>query len=78
MIRLILAPRERLTPFDLRAQIFRVNVELSAHNRGQKNFSKKWPKMTSRLEKNFFYKFFWNRLFWTTDDQKDIKKIFQP
>ena len=41
MIRVILAPKERLTPFDLRAQIFRVNVELSAHNRGQKNFSKK-------------------------------------
>ena len=40
MIRVILAPKERLTPFDLRAQIFRVNVELSAYNRGQKKFRK--------------------------------------
>ena len=31
MIRVIHAPKERLTPFDLRTKTFRVNVELSTH-----------------------------------------------
>ena len=26
--------------------------------------------------KKFSYKFFWNRLFWTSDDRKDIKHFF--
>ena len=34
--RVILAQIDVLTPFDLRAQIFRVNVESSAYYRGQK------------------------------------------
>jgi len=38
--RVILAPKDDLAPFDLRAQILRVNVELSVHYRGQKIFSK--------------------------------------
>ena len=40
MTRVILASNDFLTPFDLRAQIFRVNVELSVHYRGQKIFRK--------------------------------------
>ena len=36
MSRVILAPNDDLTPFDLKAQIFRVNVELSVYYRGQK------------------------------------------
>ena len=54
MSRVMLAPNDILTPFDLRGQIFRVNVELSAYHRGQKFvdiFSKKCPRVTSRLEK---------------------------
>ena len=46
MNRVILAPNDVLTPFDLRAQIIRVNVELSVHNRGQNFFSQKCPKVT--------------------------------
>ena len=38
--RFLLAPNDVLTPFELRAQIFRVNVELSAYNHGQKFFRK--------------------------------------
>ena len=44
--RVILARNDVLTPFDLRAQIFRVNVELSAYYRVQKIFRKKYSKMT--------------------------------
>ena len=46
MIRVILAPNDLLTPFNLRAQNFRVNVEFSTQHRGQKNFAnnvRKWP-----------------------------------
>ena len=53
MIRVILAPNDVLTPFDLRAQNFRVIVEFSTCHRGQKFFSKKCPKVTFRLEKKF-------------------------
>ena len=45
MIRVILAPNDLLTPFDLRAQNFRVNVEFSTEHRGQNFFSKKCPKV---------------------------------
>ena len=38
--RVIHAQKERLTPFDLRAQIFRVNVNLSVYYRGQFFFRK--------------------------------------
>ena len=41
MTRVILASNDVLTPFDLKAQIFRVNMELSAYNLGQFFFSKK-------------------------------------
>jgi len=41
MIRVILAPNDVLTPFDQRAQIFMVNVELSAYQLVQEKFSKK-------------------------------------
>ena len=52
MTRVILARNYVLTPFDLRAQIFRVNVELSDYYRGQKKFSKKifLEVMTSEYE----------------------------
>ena len=54
MIRVIIARNDVLTPFDLRAQIFRVNLELSAEYRGRKFFLKKCPKVTFQLEKYFF------------------------
>ena len=38
--RVILAPNDDLAPYDLKAQILRVSVELSVDYRGQKNFSK--------------------------------------
>ena len=53
IIRVILAPNDLLTPFDLRAQNFRVNVEFANYHRGQKIFSKKCLKVTFRLEKKF-------------------------
>ena len=46
MNRVVFAPNDVLTQFDLRAQIFRVNVELSVHYRGLKIFSQKIPKVT--------------------------------
>ena len=73
MIRVILAPKEHLTPFGLRGQNFRVNVEFSTYYRGLKKFSKKWPKVTFRLEKKIS-RFLWNRPFCTTDDRKNLKK----
>ena len=54
MTRVIRASNDVLTPFDLRAQIFRVNVELSVHYRGQKICSQKCPKVTLSHE---FYQF---------------------
>ena len=46
MTRVILARNDVLTPFDLRAQILRVNVELSVQYRRQNFLSKKRPKVT--------------------------------
>ena len=40
MTSVTVAPKKRLTPFDLRAQIFRVNVKLSVYYHEQKNFRK--------------------------------------
>ena len=40
MARVLLDPNDVLTPIELRAQIFRVNVELSAYYHGEKHFSK--------------------------------------
>ena len=40
IIRVVLAPNDVLTPFDLRAQIFKVNMQLSAYNREQTFFRK--------------------------------------
>ena len=48
MSRAFPAPNEILTPFDLRAQIFRVNVELSAYYHGQNNFRK-----MSEIDRNY-------------------------
>ena len=53
MTRVIHAPKDRLTPFDLRGQIFRVNVEFSAYYPEQEFFSKNCPKVTFRHEKKF-------------------------
>ena len=55
MTRDILAANDVLTPFDLRAQNFRVNVEFSTCHRGQKKNSKKCPKATGDRKniKNF-------------------------
>ena len=50
MIKVTLAPNDLLTRIDLRAQIFMVNVELSAYSRGQKKIRKNFG-MTFRLEK---------------------------
>ena len=52
MIRVVHGSNDRVTPFDLKAQNFRVNVEFYSHH-GQIFFSKKCPKVTFRLEKNF-------------------------
>ena len=54
MTRVILARNYVLTPFDLRAQIFRVNVELSDYYRGQKKFSKKMTESDLSARKIFF------------------------
>ena len=47
MTRVILAPNDLLTPFDLRAQNFRVNVEFSTINNVDRKFFRKyvqnWP-----------------------------------
>ena len=48
MLRVILAPNDLSTPFDPRAQNFRVNVKLSVHYREQFFFSKKCPKVGSK------------------------------
>ena len=50
MIRVILVPNDLLTPFYLRAQKFKVNVEFSAYHHGQTFFSKKCPKVTFWLD----------------------------
>ena len=53
MISVILVQNYVLTPFDLRAQIFRVNGELSAHYRGQKFFEKMTESDCSARKKIF-------------------------
>ena len=58
MTGVILAPNDDWTLFELRAQIFRVNVELSVHYRGQKIFSQKFPKVT--LSREFYQTEFLN------------------
>ena len=59
MIRVILAPKERLTPFDLRTQTFRVNVELSTYYHGhtRKIFLRTKKKILRTFFQNFFFKF---------------------
>ena len=76
MSRVILAPNDLLTPFDLRAENFRVNVEFSTCHRGQKNFRKNVPKWPFGSKKKIFARFFWNRPFRTTDDRKNLEKFF--
>ena len=78
MIRVILAPKERLTPFDLRGQIFRVNLEFSTYYRGLKIFSKKWPKVTFRLERKFFSRFFETVRFVPQTTKRIWKFFFRP
>ena len=73
--RLVLARNDLLTSFDLRAQIFRVNVEFPTFYHRQKIFLKKCPKVTFWLEKNVS-KFFWNSPFRTTDYRQNIGKFF--
>ena len=46
MSRVLPAQNDALTPFDPRAQISRVNVELSAYYREQNFFFEKCPKLT--------------------------------
>ena len=53
--RVMLAPNDVLTPFDLRTQNFRVNVELSAYYRGREKF-RKMSESYFRLE--IFLEFF--------------------
>ena len=55
MTRVILTSNDVLTPFDLRAQIFRVNEELSAYQGGQ-FFSKKMSESDLWARKNFIQK----------------------
>ena len=42
MIRVVHGPNDRVTPFDLRAQNFRVNVEFFTCHREQTNFRKNY------------------------------------
>ena len=51
IIRVIVVKNDAMTPFDLRAQIFKVNVQLSVYNREQLFCSEKCSKVTFRLEK---------------------------
>ena len=76
MTRVILAPNDLLTLFDLRAQNFRVNVEFSTCHRGQKIFSKKCPKVTFRLEKKNFARFFETAHFGSLVVEKISKTFF--
>ena len=76
MTRVILAPNDLLTLFDLRAQNFRVNVEFSTCHRGQKFFSKKCPKVTFRLEKKFLLSFFETAHFGSLVVEKISKTFF--
>ena len=76
MSRVILARNDLLTLFDLRAQNFRVNVEFSTCHRGQKIFSKKCPKVTFRLEKKIFARFFETAHFGSLVVEKISKTFF--
>ena len=69
MFRIIPAPKDRLTPFDLRGHIFRVSVEVSTYLISliilDKNiFRKKRPKVTfhNSSEKEFFSRKFFSFL----------------
>ena len=59
--RLVLARNDLLTSFDLRAQIFRVNIEFSIYYHGQKFFSKKMSESDLLARKKKFSKFFLQR-----------------
>ena len=53
MTRVILAPNDLMTPFDLRAQNFRVNLKLSLHYRGQKFFFEKMSEILFAISHDF-------------------------
>ena len=76
MTRLVLARNDLLTSFDLRAQIFRVNVEFSTCYHGINFFSKKCPKVTFWLEKKNFGVFFETLPFGPLMTDKISKKFF--
>ena len=57
MTRVILAPNDVLTPFDLRAQNFRVNVEFSTCHRGQNFFFEKMSESDLLARKKNFARF---------------------
>jgi len=57
ILRVNLATNDILTPFDLRAQTFRVNVELPAFYRGQK-FFKKFFRKGPFFDRQNFQKYF--------------------
>ena len=78
IIRVILAPNDLLTPFDLRAQNFRVNVEFANYHRGQKIFSKKCPKVTFWLEKIFCQVFLKPSVSYHRRPKKSRKFSFEP
>ena len=73
IIRVILAPNDLLTRFDLRARNFRVNVKLSVHYRGQKFFSKV-SESDLLARKKFLLVFFLKFLFWTSVGRKKYLK----
>ena len=77
MIRVIHARNDLLTSFDLRAQIFRVNAEFSTCYHGHKKFSKKWPKVTFRLEKKIFLGFLKPSILRHKRPKKSRKKFFR-
>ena len=75
MVRVILAPKERLTPFDLRGQNFRVNVEFSTYYRGLKKIDKMTESDLS-AQKKFFSFFFETVRFIPQTTEKICKKKF--
>ena len=58
MFRVILAPNDLLTPFDLKAQNFRVNVEFSTQHRGGNFYFEKMSENDLSARKKKFLNFF--------------------
>ena len=76
MTRVILAPNDVLTPFDLRAQNFRVIVEFSTCHRGQNFFFEKMSESDLSARKKNFELFFETTPFGSLMIEKISKTFF--